>query len=169
MISDLTTKRIKCYHSDKHFSEFLPTRWWQKSTGIDVGQNYVTVTLCIDNSQRRRRRDIILSRPVGKCEFDVRRLNTVILYYCGVSVRRTPLYRRVGVNTVRPSTAAPQPFAELLARSSSQSSRSEAAGDVSDCADNDSSCVRRAAVTKRQVDPLHSCIEAKCSSWNHRC
>jgi len=35
------------YQSDKHFSEFLPTRWRQKSTGIDMEQNYVTVTLCI--------------------------------------------------------------------------------------------------------------------------
>ena len=35
------------HHSDKHFSEFLPTRWRQKSTGIDTEQNYITVTLCI--------------------------------------------------------------------------------------------------------------------------
>jgi len=34
-------------HSDEDFSEFLPTRWRQKSTGIDMEQNYVTVTLCI--------------------------------------------------------------------------------------------------------------------------
>ena len=26
---------FKCYHSDKHFSEFLPTRWRRKSTGTD--------------------------------------------------------------------------------------------------------------------------------------
>jgi len=39
---------FKRYHSDKHFSEFLPTRWRQKSTGIDTEQNYVTVALlCI--------------------------------------------------------------------------------------------------------------------------
>ena len=38
---------FKCYHSDTHFSQFLPTRWRQKSTGIDMEQNYVTVTLCI--------------------------------------------------------------------------------------------------------------------------
>ena len=40
---------FKCYHSDihVHFSEFLTTRWWQKSTGIDIEQNYVTVTPCI--------------------------------------------------------------------------------------------------------------------------
>ena len=45
MITDLPTKRVfKRYHSDKHFSEFLPARWQQKSTGIDVEQNYVTVT-----------------------------------------------------------------------------------------------------------------------------
>jgi len=38
---------FKQYHSDKHFSEFLLTRWRQKSTGIDIEQNYVTVILCI--------------------------------------------------------------------------------------------------------------------------
>jgi len=39
---------FKCYHGDKHFSEFLRRRWRQKSTGIglDMGQNYATVTLC---------------------------------------------------------------------------------------------------------------------------
>ena len=37
---------FKRYYSDRHFSEFSPTIWWQKSTGIDVEQNYVTVTLC---------------------------------------------------------------------------------------------------------------------------
>ena len=40
---------FKRYHSAKHFSEFLPTRWRQKSTGIDMEPNYVTVTLCIIN------------------------------------------------------------------------------------------------------------------------
>jgi len=46
MITDLPTKRIYTrYHSGKHFSEFLPTRWLQKSTGIDMEQNYVTVTV----------------------------------------------------------------------------------------------------------------------------
>ena len=38
---------FKRYHSDKHFSEFLPTTWRQKSTGIDMEHNYVTDTLCI--------------------------------------------------------------------------------------------------------------------------
>ena len=42
-ITDLSAKRFKRYHSDKHFPEFLPTRWRQKSTGIDMEQNYVTV------------------------------------------------------------------------------------------------------------------------------
>jgi len=36
---------FKRYHSDKHFSEFLPTRWRQKYTRVNVEQNYVTVTL----------------------------------------------------------------------------------------------------------------------------
>jgi len=44
MINDLPTKRVTC---DRHFSEFLPTRWRQKSSVIDMEQNYVTVTLCI--------------------------------------------------------------------------------------------------------------------------
>jgi len=47
MITDLPTWRIKRYHSDKQFSEFLPTRWRQQSTGMDIGQNNVTVNLCI--------------------------------------------------------------------------------------------------------------------------
>ena len=34
---------FKRYHSGKHFSEFLPRRWRQKSTGIDMEQKYVTV------------------------------------------------------------------------------------------------------------------------------
>jgi len=39
---------FKRYYSDKHFSqEFLPTRWRQKSTGENMEQNYITVTLCI--------------------------------------------------------------------------------------------------------------------------
>ena len=45
---------FKRCHSDKHFSEFLPTRWRQKSTGIDVERNYVTVTLCISAISKRR-------------------------------------------------------------------------------------------------------------------
>jgi len=32
--------------------EFLPTRWRQKSAGIDMGQNRVTVTLCIRQNGR---------------------------------------------------------------------------------------------------------------------
>ena len=44
MITDVSTQR---YHSDKHFSEFLRARWRQKSTGIDMEQNYITATMCI--------------------------------------------------------------------------------------------------------------------------
>ena len=49
MITDLLTKQsvFKRYHSDEHFSAFLPTRWRLKSTGIDMEQDYVTVALCI--------------------------------------------------------------------------------------------------------------------------
>jgi len=46
-MTDLPKSLFKHHHSDKHLSEFLPTRWRQKSTGIDTEQNYVTVTLCI--------------------------------------------------------------------------------------------------------------------------
>ena len=35
---------FKRYHSDKHFSQFLPTRRRQKSAGTNMEQNYVTVT-----------------------------------------------------------------------------------------------------------------------------
>ena len=42
MITDLPTKRIKRYHSDTVFTYKMAA----KSTGIDIGQNYVTVTLC---------------------------------------------------------------------------------------------------------------------------
>jgi len=54
---------FKRYHNDKHFSEFLPTRWRQKSTGIDMEQNYVTVTLYSDrqHSDKHRRRLVVIS------------------------------------------------------------------------------------------------------------
>ena len=38
---------FKRYHSDKHFSEFYLQDGGKKSTGIDMEQSYVTVTLCI--------------------------------------------------------------------------------------------------------------------------
>ena len=38
---------IDILHGDTHFSEFLPAIWRQKSTGTDMEQNYVTVSLCI--------------------------------------------------------------------------------------------------------------------------
>jgi len=65
----------------------------------------------------------------------------------------------------RSANVAPLPIAELLARSSLSQLPHSSRSDASSCADDDPSCVQR-AVTKRQVDPLHSCIEAKCSSWN---
>jgi len=45
---------FKRYRSDKHFSEFLSTRWRQKSTGIDTERNYVAVTLCRPILTRRQ-------------------------------------------------------------------------------------------------------------------
>ena len=52
MSTDLQSKRIYRCHSDKHFSQFLPTRWRRLSTGIDKEQNYATVTLCIQRSDQ---------------------------------------------------------------------------------------------------------------------
>ena len=40
---------FKCYQWQPSL-RVLPTRWRQKSTGIDMEQNYVTVTLCICHS-----------------------------------------------------------------------------------------------------------------------
>ena len=41
---------FKRCRSAKHFWEFLPTRWRQKSTGKDTEQNYVTDALCLSIS-----------------------------------------------------------------------------------------------------------------------
>ena len=47
MITELYQQSVfKRCHSDKHLSEVLTTRWRQKSTNIDMEQNYVTVALC---------------------------------------------------------------------------------------------------------------------------
>ena len=57
-VRSLTYQRsvFKRYHSDKHFSEFLPTRWRQKSIGIDMERNYVTDTLCISTITQQKSR-----------------------------------------------------------------------------------------------------------------
>jgi len=47
MVINLTTKRITAISQQQRFLSVLPTRWRQKSAGIDMEQNYVTVTLCI--------------------------------------------------------------------------------------------------------------------------
>ena len=47
MFTDLPTKRIQAISQWKTVITFLPTRWRQKLSGIDMEQNYVTVTLCI--------------------------------------------------------------------------------------------------------------------------
>jgi len=48
MIIDLPTKRIWALSQWQTFLRVLRTRWRQKSTGIDMEQNYVTVTLRLD-------------------------------------------------------------------------------------------------------------------------
>jgi len=57
----------KIYHSDKHFSGFLRTRWWPKSAGVYMEQNYalspyvypavVTVECAIPHGECRRGED----------------------------------------------------------------------------------------------------------------
>jgi len=47
----------------------LPTRWRQKSTGIDVEQNYVTVTLCINPKQIGTEMSVLLDNRSHK-QFD---------------------------------------------------------------------------------------------------
>lgn len=71
----------------------------------------------------------------------------------------------IRINTWRDGDRSPKvtplPITELLARSSySQHSQSSNRDDIGDTSNSER------VVTKRQVDPLHSCIEAKCSSWN---
>jgi len=41
MITDLTTKRIEAQSEQQIYLRVLPTRYRQKSTGIDIEQNYV--------------------------------------------------------------------------------------------------------------------------------
>ena len=48
MSADLLTKRIWALSQWQTCLRVLPTRWRQKSTGIDMEQNYATVTLCIN-------------------------------------------------------------------------------------------------------------------------
>ena len=73
MITDLSTQRIYRYHSDRHFSELLPTRWRQKSTGIDMEQTCATVTLFIQTSDAGGSRShlsrsrTMSRRDVGRC------------------------------------------------------------------------------------------------------
>ena len=47
MITDLPTKRIEALSQRQIFLIVLPTRWRQKSSSIDMEQNYITVILCI--------------------------------------------------------------------------------------------------------------------------
>jgi len=60
MITDLPIKRILAL---SQWQTVLPTRWRQKSTGIDMEQNYVTVTLCIARTRRGSKIKVI-----GQCK-----------------------------------------------------------------------------------------------------
>ena len=70
MITDLPTKHIKRHHSDKHFSEFLPTRWRQKATGIDMEQKLYHChpmyrpTCCFSSEARYKRLNPEYSRGI---------------------------------------------------------------------------------------------------------
>jgi len=47
MITDLTSKAYLSTITVANIAQILPTRWRQKSAGIDLERNYITVTLCI--------------------------------------------------------------------------------------------------------------------------
>jgi len=47
MITDLTNTAYLSAITVTNFIRVLPTKWHQKSTGIDMEQNYVAITLCI--------------------------------------------------------------------------------------------------------------------------
>jgi len=66
MIADLPTKQFKCCHSDKHFSQsfYLQNGRRQKSNGIDMERNYVTVTH-ISCPARRRTAKLVLYLFIG--------------------------------------------------------------------------------------------------------
>ena len=61
MITDLPTKRIEALSQRQIFLRVLPTRWRQKSSSIDMEQNYITVNLCITVLLLGR----VASRPVA--------------------------------------------------------------------------------------------------------
>jgi len=63
MITDLPRKRIYALSQWQTFLRFLPTRWRQKSTGIDAERNYVNITLC--TSIGLRCHNLNLSSPTG--------------------------------------------------------------------------------------------------------
>jgi len=81
------------YHSDKHFSEFLPTSWLQKSTGT----KYVTVTLCIKCGQDQNVSCssiltgwhclLALDRRVRRCTF----YNSLVQFSVGPALNREAL------------------------------------------------------------------------------
>jgi len=78
MSTDLQSKRIYRYHSNKHFSELLPTRWRRQSTGIDKNkeENYVTVTLCIIIFVERRQSTEVLTSEVNQLSSNVKNLTS---------------------------------------------------------------------------------------------
>ena len=51
MIFNLPTKCIYVISQWQKFFRVLPTRWRRKPAGIDMDQNYVTVTLCVHYSE----------------------------------------------------------------------------------------------------------------------
>jgi len=92
---------FKRYRSDKHFWEFLvflSTRWRQKSTGIDMESNYVTVTHichchCIFARPRSRPEDNNTGLFISGCEPGQTRI-----------ARNPPLQQRIAARIMRSSS-----------------------------------------------------------------
>jgi len=68
MITDLPTDAYLSAITVTNFLRVLPTRWRQKSTGIDMEQNYVTVTLCIGYISCARRPAALRTRCTNRLD-----------------------------------------------------------------------------------------------------
>ena len=68
MITDLTNEAYLSAITVANISpKFLPTSWWQKSSGIDTEQSYVTVTLCIYTVSQKKTRHQTHAHNFPKC------------------------------------------------------------------------------------------------------
>ena len=68
MITDLPTDAYLSAITVTNFLRVLPTRWRQKKTGIDMEQNYVTVTLCVGYISCARRPAALRTRYTNRLD-----------------------------------------------------------------------------------------------------